>query len=81
MITHTVLNEVSFSKAIKETTTFKNFEKFKQGIVMKRQNITRLHDYYGQATRLGIDYLKQNPNMFSNDVKMIEEVICSDNTN
>lgn len=72
---HTPINEVDFSKAIKETPTFKNFEKFKQSIVIKRANVTELYDKYLQATRLGIEYLKQNPKLYANDIKMIEEVI------
>jgi hypothetical protein len=72
---HTPLNEVAFQKAIKETTTFKNFEGFKQGIVIKRSNVIALYDKYLQAVKFGIDYLKQNSNIFANDVKMIEEII------
>lgn len=76
-ITHTQLNQIAFVNAIKNTKTFNQFEKFKQGIVIRNANIVKLHDYYGQACRLGIDYLKQNQNIFANDVKMIEEIINS----
>ena len=75
MIKHTQLSQIDFALAIKETETFKNFETFKKGIVMKRKNTDRLHDYYQQAVRHGIDYLKQNPNIFGNEVAIIEEIL------
>ncbi len=75
MIKHTALNLLDFQQAVKETETFKNFETFKKGIVIKRKNIERLHDYYQQACRNGIDYLKQNPNIFGNEVNIIEEIM------
>lgn len=78
-MSHTTMNEVSFSKAIKETKTFKDFEKFKQGIVIKRANVTKLYDKYLQATKFGIAYLKQNPSLYANDIKMIEDVINDNN--
>ena len=55
-------NERDFVIAIKNCDTFKKFEKFKQGITLKRDNIIKLYDKYQQAYRYGIDYLKQNPN-------------------
>jgi hypothetical protein len=72
---HTQLNQIDFSIAIKETSIFRKFENFKKGIVMKRKNTDRLHDYYQQAVRHGIDYLKQNPNIFGNDIAIIEEIL------
>jgi len=69
------MNEHQFTEALKHTPTYKSFEKFKQGLTLRRQNISRLFDYYQQAQRLGIEYLKQNPNLFSNDIKIIEEII------
>jgi transposase-like protein len=76
MIQHTALNKLDFASAIKETKTFGSFPKFKKGIVVTNKNIERLYDYYLQACRYKIGYLKQNPNIFSNDVLMIEEVIA-----
>lgn len=69
------MNEIQFSEALRNTPSFKTFEKFKQGLTLKKQNISRLFVYYTQAIRYGIEYLKQNPNLYSNDIKMIEEVI------
>jgi len=72
---HTQLNQIDFAIAVKETETFKNFETFKKGIVSKRKNTDRLHDYYQQAIKYGIEYLRQNPNIFINDVAIINEII------
>lgn len=75
MIKHTQLTILDFQTAVKETETFKGFETFKKGIVIKNKNIARLHDYYQQACRNGIDYLRQNPNIFGNEVNIIEEIL------
>jgi len=75
MIKHTTLNKSDFDTAIKETETFAGFPKFKKGIVTAHKNVERLYDYYLQACRWGVGYIKQNPNIYSNDVKMIEEII------
>ena len=72
---NTQLNEIQFSEAIKRTPTYKGFEKFKQGLVSKRANVTILFDKYQQATRYGIDYIRQNPNIYANDVSIINDVI------
>ena len=69
MIKHTQLTILDFQIAVKETETFK------KGIVIKNKNIARLHDYYQQACRNGIDYLRQNPNIFGNEVNIIEEIL------
>jgi len=76
-IKHTQLNKSDLPNAIKNTTTFKGFERFKQGLTLKHQNISRIYDYYGQACRHGVDYLRQNPNLFANEVSIIEEIINS----
>jgi hypothetical protein len=68
-------SEHQFTQALKETPTFKSFERFKQGITLKRSNVINLYDKYQQAHRYGIDYLKQNQNILANDVKMIGEVL------
>lgn len=67
--------EQQFTNAIKETQTFKQFERFKQGLFLKRSNIIILYDRYQQAHRYGIEYLKQNPNILANDVKLIDEIL------
>lgn len=69
------MNEYQLKKAIENTQEFKSYPKFKQGLVLKRQNLVYLSDLYGQAERLGIDYLKQNHNIFHTDFKLIEELI------
>mgnify|MGYP003417298959 CR=1 FL=1 len=74
-IAHIQLNEIQFSEAIKRTQTYKGFEKFKQGLVSKRANVTILFDKYQQATRYGIDYIRLNPNILSSEVKLISDVI------
>ena len=75
MINHTQLTKLDFASAMKETKTFAGFPKFKKGIVVANKNIERLYDYYLQACRWGIECLKKNPNIFANDVAMINEVI------
>lgn len=72
---HTQLNLNQFKKEIEESEVFKQFEPFKKGIVLKRKNIERLYDYYQQSCRYSIDYLKQNPNLFQSDVKIIAEIL------
>lgn len=74
---HTQLNKSDLPNAIRNTETFKGFERFKQGLTLKPQNVNRLYDYYGQACRLGISYLTQNPNLYANEVKIIDEIINS----
>lgn len=69
------MNDYDLKKAIENTQEFKNYPKFKQGIVLRRLNLIHLHDLYGQADRLGIEYLKQNPKVFCSDFKLIEELI------
>lgn len=69
------MDEFSIKKAIENTQEFKAYPKFKQGIVLRRLNLVHLKDLYGQADRLGIDYLKGNPNILYSDFKLIEELI------
>ena len=69
------MNERQFRIAVENSETFKGWEIFKQKLVLKKLNLIHLLDLYGQAERLGIDYLKQNKNLSSNDVKLIEELL------
>jgi len=69
------MDEHSLRKAIENTQEYRNYPKFKQGIVLRRANLIHLNDLLGQAQRLGIDYLKQNPNIMHSDVKLIEELL------
>lgn len=71
------MNEHDLKKAIENSQEFKSCPKFKQGIVLRRLNLVHLHDLYGQADRLGIEYLRQNPNIFHSDFKLIEELIAN----
>lgn len=69
------MSEHQLKEAIKNTQEYRNYPKFKQGIVLRRANLIHLNDLLGQAQRLGIDYLKQNPNIMHSDVKLIEELL------
>lgn len=69
------MDEHQLKIAIQNTEQFRSYEKFKQGIVLRLQNLIHLKDLYGQADRLGIAYLKQNPNILHSDFKLIEELI------
>jgi len=69
------MSEHQLKEAIENTQEYKGYEKFKQGIVLRRANLVHLNDLLGQAQRLGIDYLKQNPNIMHSDVKLIEEIL------
>lgn len=69
------MSEEQLAAEIKETETFKSFPGFKKPIVLKRKNVQHLQDLYGQASRLGMDYLKQNVNIMQSDIKLIEELI------
>jgi len=75
------MNERDLKIAIENSDCFKNYPKFKQSLVLKRQNIIHLHDLYGQASRLGIDYLKQNQNLLKSEILLIEEIINNRKTN
>ena len=77
MINHTQLLKSDLPIAIRNTVTFKGFETFKKGLTLKANNITRIYDYYAQACKYGISYLKQNPNCYANEVAIIEEIINS----
>lgn len=74
---HIQLNQTDLPHAIRNTDTFKSFEKFKQGLTLRKQNISRIYGYYQQACRHGIEYIKQNPNVFANEVKLIQEILNS----
>lgn len=74
---HTQLNKSDLPNAIKNTETYRGFERFKQGLTLKPQNVTRIYDYYAQSCRYGIEYIKQNQNVFANEVKIIQEIINS----
>lgn len=74
---HVQLNKSDMPNAIKNTKTYQSFEKFKQGLTLKIQNVDRIHGYYQQACKYGVEYLTQNPNLYANEVRIIEEIINS----
>lgn len=61
--------------AIENSEYFQTYPGFKQRITLEKRNIERLHDLYGQADRLGIQYLQQRTNLTVSDVKLIESVL------
>lgn len=61
--------------AIENSEYFKTYPGFKQRITLEKRNVERLHDLYGQADRLGLDYLKQRTNLTVSDVKLIKSVL------
>ena len=69
------LNFNDFQKKVKLTETFKNFETFKKNIVINHKNMLRLHDYYQQGCKYGLNYLRLNPNLSITDMKLIAEIL------
>jgi len=70
------MNEQLLREKLKNTETFKSFEKFKQGIYLSKSKVSILLDYYWRSkSSLGITSLSQNPNILPNDVKIIEEIL------
>lgn len=69
------MTDEQFRILIENSEIFSKYEKFKKGLVLKRTNIHSLKDYYQQAEKYGIAYLKQNPNLKSNDVLLIESCL------
>jgi hypothetical protein len=63
-----------FKTAIKETALFTAKAKFSQNIILKHR-IPALYDYYLQAKKYGISYLRQNPNILSSEVSLIDEIL------
>jgi len=61
--------------AIEQSESYSKAEKFKQGLMLKKKNVERLYNLYGQASRLGIDYLAQNQNITLSDFGLIKELI------
>lgn len=61
-------------QAIKESEYFQSYPSFKQNITLQKKNLEHLHDLYGQASRLGLDYLKQNQNITVSDFNLIKSI-------
>jgi hypothetical protein len=69
------MSEDQLKDVIVQTETFKAFPLFKQSLILKRKNLTHLLDLLGQADRLGIGYLKQNPYLMRSDFELIKEIL------
>lgn len=68
------MNEQDFRTAIKETDLFIAKPIFSQNILIKYR-IPSLYDYYLQGKKYRIEYLKQNPNILSSEVSLIDEIL------
>lgn len=68
------MTEQDFKTAIKETDIFKAKAIYSKNILLKNR-VPALYDYYLQAKRYGIEYLKQNPNILSSEVGLIGEIL------
>lgn len=71
------MTEAQFRSLLENCDAFKDLENFQKGIYSRPPVVRRLKDYYQQAERYGIDYLKQNPNLMSTDVKLIESILLN----
>ena len=69
------MTDQQFRALIECSEIFKAFPKFKQNLTLKLTAVQKLKDYYEQALRHGIDYLKQNPNLTISDVNLIESIL------
>ncbi len=70
------MNEHLLKIAIENSDTFKRFEKFKQGLTVRKSNIKRLLNLYQQANKFGLLYVKQNKNFTVTDVALITEIMA-----
>ena len=80
MIMHIQLTKIAFTEAVKKTSPYlKEKAGGIRNIMTSLNSINKMYDYYGQAHRheMGIEYLKQNPNCYSRDVKIIEEILLT----
>jgi uncharacterized protein YktA (UPF0223 family) len=69
------MTEQTIKQAIQATELFKQYPRFKKSITLSQNNLKRLWNLYGQADRLGIEYLKQNPALTSSDVNLVNELL------
>lgn len=68
------MNQDQFKDAVKETAIFKDKAIFSKNIMLKYR-IKEMYVYFEQAKKYGIDYLKQNPNILSSEVSIINEIL------
>ena len=75
-IVHTQLTIHQFTEAVKNTSPY---QREKAGglrsLMTSRKNIERMFEYYRQACRFSIDYIRQNPNVPPRDLVMIAEIL------
>lgn len=73
---HKQLTLLDFRQAIQETETFINIGNLAfQKLYLKTHTLEALYENYRQATRYGIQYLKQKPMLQSRDVRIINEIL------
>jgi len=75
-ITHSQLTIHQFTEAVKNTSPYLR-EKAGglRSLMTSRKNIERMFEYYRQACRYDIAYIKQNPNISGRDLVMIAEIL------
>lgn len=71
------MNIQQLRTAIENSQSYAQAANFKKTLLLKKKNVEHLHDLYGQASRLGIDYLAQNQNITLSDFGLIKELIES----
>lgn len=71
------MNIQQLRTAIEQSKSYAGAPNFKKTLLLKKKNVEHLHDLYGQASRLGIDYLAQNQNITLSDFGLIKELIES----
>lgn len=69
------MTDAQFKILMESSEVFKAFPKFKQNIYLNLKVQQRLQDYYGQAQRHGMDYIRQNPHLTISDIKLIESIL------
>ena len=69
------MTDAQFRALIENSEVFKAFGQFKKDIFLKAKVLHRLKDYHHQAEKYGIAYLKQNPNLTTSDVALIESIL------
>lgn len=76
MIQHTQLTIHQFTEAVKSTSPYVR-EKAGglRSLMTSRKNIERMFEYYRQACRFSVDYIRQNPNISGRDLVMIAEIL------
>ena len=69
------MTDASFRTLIENSDIFKSFPVFKQNIILDRQQLIRLKDYFQQGQKNGVAYLRQNKNLTVSYVNLIESIL------